>query len=660
MEEEERELDSKEQILVQKGQTNDGGGDGLWCLGDTKLLDYSDFFVAADNSSFFQDFNRQLANEGENISLDVAVEYAQTLWKNNFETSLESLSPEVQVHYSNLIQRLKDFTTNSELKVLDRSLSDAGFMGSYSSFDSPNRNQCALVQLAITCNPDNLSEFCREAGLTKHYTISETHWPELDNMSRVGLVLHEALYRYYLDLQQARKREQKTSSCQKSDSLSRDPRLTSSNVRLINYLLSQGRLLEFPELLESGDSGDGQGFLNSQQWVSVLNKLALDDQAKITGLRLDGGSMGSLNKLDPKITDNLLYLYGNRGSLSDLDCLPESMQSLVELGLSHNKLSSLVGMPQSLPQLKYLFLNNNSLKTLEGMLPSLPSLKFLMLRQNQLEALTGMSQDMPKLELLDLAENRLKSFEGMSDSLESLVDLNANENRLANLQGMSSHLPSLKYLSFSDNSLESLEGMTKELDSLKILGLNENKLTSLRHLPQSLENLEVLNLQGNSLTNLEFLPQDIGRLLTLSLDNNNLESFEYLPQKLDRLMALHAPGNNISSLKYLPLELPDLYTLELSGNKLTNLDGIPKLPFVLELNLSGNDLTDVSDFQLGETMFLEDVNLNDNDIKDVSSLISQQYNFSLEGNPIETSADACPIEGMNQSIVEFCRNYLAD
>lgn len=404
-------------------QENEGGGDGIRCQssGQVFLLDYSDFYVGSAHSEFFTSFVSKL-EEGD-FDLNRAISTAQQLLDINFDREGEPYLG----FYKAISEGLIEFSQKVEIQDFASELRDAGFMGAYFEEDETRDGSCRLVQLAITCRnaEDNSSRFCSEGNFTTLYTINREYWDRLSRIDQVGLILHEVIYRYYIDQINLFAPEEETIACRDGESKMRDIRFTSSNTRLLNYFISQGfgikdqnadRQRLFNELIE--------GFLDPEKWIEITNDLVQLGETKIDGLRLDGGSLSALRLLSDAVINNLKYLYGGGNELTNLNCLPERLPGLLELDLSHNQLTNLEGLPQELDSLQVLNLSGNLLTSLEGLPSVLPELRSLQLSKNRLKSLEHMPNELPELRSLYLFKNKLKSLEHMPNELPELRTLN--------------------------------------------------------------------------------------------------------------------------------------------------------------------------------------------------------------------------------------------
>lgn len=187
----------------------------------------------------------------------------------------------------------------------------------------------------------------------------------------------------------------------------------------------------------------------------------------------------------------------------------------------------------------------------------------------------------------------------------------------------------LRELDLSNNYLENLDIFTKiGFKCLNILNLNNNKISNLEPLQKaSFKSLTNLSLSNNKISNIDALgkvPFDILNKLNLSTNLiTDLEVFTNVPFK-DFLTYLNIGDNKISdsSSALSRINLPHLDSIDLSHNDIRDISGLAsdqyiKLRF---LNLGKNKINDIG---ILAKVYFRDLNtllLYDNQINDINVL----------------------------------------
>lgn len=248
----------------------------------------------------------------------------------------------------------------------------------------------------------------------------------------------------------------------------------------------------------------------------------------------------------------------------------------------------------------------DSLKTIA----SLPHLKELNLSNCSLSTLSGL-ENAESMEILDISNNTIRNLEPLSN-MSALSELYLQHNAVANLTVVGG-LPELTVLDVSYNALTSIAPLTGNVRLTK-LNASNNQIGDVSA-AASLPMLAELNLDYNSLTDISGL-SGCASLKTLTVSNNQLSGIDAL-SGMSTLERLDFSYNSVSSL-------PDfgansaMQVIDGSYNALESIDSIAKMADISYIYMDYNKLTSVD--ALADCFHLVQVNVYGNEIPDVSAL----------------------------------------
>ena len=248
----------------------------------------------------------------------------------------------------------------------------------------------------------------------------------------------------------------------------------------------------------------------------------------------------------------------------------------------------------------------DSLKTIA----SLPHLKELNLSNCSLSTLSGL-ENAESLEILDISNNTIRNLEPLSN-MSALSELYLQHNAVANLTVVGG-LPELTVLDVSYNALTSIAPLTGNVRLTKLNAAN-NQIGDVSA-AASLPMLAELNLDYNGLTDISGL-SGCASLKTLTVSNNQLSGIDAL-SGMNTLERLDFSYNSVSSL-------PDfgansaMQVIDGSYNALESIDSIAKMADISYVYMDYNKLTSVD--ALADCFHLVQVNVYGNEIPDVSAL----------------------------------------
>lgn len=295
-------------------------------------------------------------------------------------------------------------------------------------------------------------------------------------------------------------------------------------------------------------------------------------------------------------------------------------KSLISLNLRGNRISSLMlEEPVVLQNLNFLDVSNSQLKEIAPTsFVMMPSLLHLNLSHNfQLNTIPiKLFHPLSSLNLLDLSYNSLKA---LSPELFAKCE-------------------SLEWISLANNMINDIpEGTFDVLDKLVYLNLAGNNIVNLKSgIFVRLKSLKVLNLQKNHLTTFK------GEMFITWKSNGTFV------EKLD------LSDNQISYLFPTSFKVhPNLRIINLARNKFNFFPGelIAGLEYLQEIDLSGNVLKTLDEFDYGRLHRLRVIRLNDNEIEMISETAfhnsTQLQIIDLSNNNVEKIGERT-FQGLNR------------
>ena len=381
------------------------------------------------------------------------------------------------------------------------------------------------------------------------------------------------------------------------------------------------------------------------------------DMLTLTTLEIPNRGIEDLTGLAAAENLTKLVLYGN--NISDISELSE-MNLISSLHLSGNDISDISDL-SGLTNLEYLRLGDNDISDIWP-LSGLTNLTALFLRDNNISDISALSQ-LTNLTDLTLQNNNISDIPILS-RLTNLTALPLSGNDISDISALS-QLTNLEYLFLDDNDISDISALSG-LTNLQRLALDANNISDISALSQ-LTNLEHLFLRDNGISDISALSQ-LTNLTWLHLDGNqisdfspiaglteNLEKYSNENQKVvDPNAPVNIPDPNLRRVIADTLNTPQntpiaesdmaaLTTLEAVEQSITDLTGLASAINLEKLNLSGNNISDVSPIvNLG----IFRLYLSGNNISDISPLenLDSLSVLDLSGNNI---SDVSPIASWN-------------
>jgi protein phosphatase 1 regulatory subunit 7 len=243
----------------------------------------------------------------------------------------------------------------------------------------------------------------------------------------------------------------------------------------------------------------------------------------------------------------------------DVVPLSGTLEELVWVGTQGNKVTIIDGLSH-LTRLRVLCLRSNLLRSCAGLSSVIGTLEELELYDNQLRELEEL-EGARGLRLLDVSYNKLRSLQGLRGAAPLLEVLYAASNRLTEPIGdtLTACAHSLRRLDLGSNALPSMAGV-EVLVNLEELWLGKNKITQVEGLA-GLQKLRILDVQSNRLTCISGLCGGGGFVE----GEGQGEAAAAAPWTLPALEELYLGHQGLPSLDGLPA-LPSLKVLDVSGN----------------------------------------------------------------------------------------------
>ncbi|MBC6296255.1 LapB repeat-containing protein [Listeria sp. FSL L7-1517] len=204
----------------------------------------------------------------------------------------------------------------------------------------------------------------------------------------------------------------------------------------------------------------------------------------------------------------------------------------------------------------------------------------------------------------------LSEIDGGFPKLTTLTLLRHNANDYSFFKEVVGGFPQLKNLEVDNfNDLSVLEQVNGGLSTLRSLNLSDNpinnQLTELKNILDNNPNLYALYLNRTGIDDMSLFKNYDGllQLSHLDLSNNSIDDLDFLvnTKGLPNLSALKLKNNqldseDLNSLTNVPNDFPELTQLDLSDNQIDDLTAFShlKIPNLQACNLSSNQITDIS------------------------------------------------------------------
>ena len=225
------------------------------------------------------------------------------------------------------------------------------------------------------------------------------------------------------------------------------------------------------------------------------------------------------------------------------------------------------------------------------------------------------------LDKLDCTSKYIGDLTGI-EYAQNLSELTIDNNHIKDFTPLK-QLKMLKKLSIRNNAIKDISTIC-ELSSLTYLDVAKNSITNIDDIVK-LSNLTYINISNNSISNINVL-HNCSKLTNINASFNKIESLGSLLYTLQKLNVLDISNNNITEIPRIGRTV-NLEVLLAEENKISNIDGIKEMPKLYQLDLSDNQIKDLSVFNQYVSTTLKDklnLDLSYNKIKDISPL-SKKY-----------------------------------
>lgn len=261
---------------------------------------------------------------------------------------------------------------------------------------------------------------------------------------------------------------------------------------------------------------------------------------------------------------------------------------------------------------------------------------------------------MPHLCVVDLSGNAIEDIEPLMH-LESIKSLNLNDNKIKKITSACSSLRMYKLL-LANNQIADLTGLysltvLEEFDFSGNDYVEKKEQEELDFLEKSAETLKKVDLSENDFSDEELKKLEIcGKLEELKLNYNpRLSSLDFI-EKIETLKVLLVRGCNLSLIGSVGRN-ENLEELDLSYNYIETIENFFETSTELNVNLSGNKLTDITGIPSGRynKLLLYDNPLDEASINRLQQL--KGYLLGVTYNDYVTPKmsggfDVCYIEGV--------------
>lgn len=292
--------------------------------------------------------------------------------------------------------------------------------------------------------------------------------------------------------------------------------------------------------------------------------MTLEDLIYLTyleNLTVNGRNMSNLQDFAGLNHLKKLDLSGCRFPADGLKTIA-SLPHLKELNLSNCSLSTLAGL-ENAESLEILDISNNTIRNLEP-LSNMSALSELYLQHNAVTNLTVVGE-LPELTVLDVSYNALTSIAPLTGNVR-LTKLNAANNQIGDVSAAAS-LPMLAELNLDYNGLTDISGLSG-CASLKTLTVSNNQLSGIDAL-SGMSTLERLDFSYNSVSSLP----DFGANSAMQVIDGSYNALE-----------------SIDSIA----KMADISYVYMDYNKLTSVDALADCFHLVQVNVYGNEIPDVS------------------------------------------------------------------
>ena len=326
-----------------------------------------------------------------------------------------------------------------------------------------------------------------------------------------------------------------------------------------------------------------------------------------------------------------------------------------KLKLANNRITSLEQTDfEGINSLRVLDISHNALSEIkQDPFEKLWDLEELDISQNGVKVF-GVQAGLENLKKLNVASNQLTDLSPLGHFMQ-LTHLDASQNQIGSLaESVFSRGHTFAKVNLSHNAIHKIDRFAFHNTAQDVLDLSHNHLTSLTH--YAWRRIKKLYLHGNMIANISTDAfDDLNTLLVLNLASNSLTS---LPKHC---------FNNIYNLKWLSLSnnpigrhlestravatlnvLWKLETLKLShvGLRYIQMTLFANLTLLKNLDLSGNQLTQIPAGALSSLQRMDELDLKDNALTVVDPVVFTKiphlHKIDVSMNPLQCTCELMP------------------
>jgi Leucine-rich repeat (LRR) protein/serine/threonine protein phosphatase PrpC len=242
--------------------------------------------------------------------------------------------------------------------------------------------------------------------------------------------------------------------------------------------------------------------------------------------------------------------------------------------------------------------------------------------------------------VLSLSTNRIEELPPEIGSLKALRRLDVTNNLLRALPAEFAQLMRLEELYLAHNRFACCPAVLGALRQLVKLDLRSNRFRALPDELSGLCSLKTLDLGSNRFEGVPDVVCGLAALVDVNLSHNRVHELSTSLRSLGELTYMRLGHNRIRALPSSVGHMTGLMELDLSGNQLStvSVQDVGRLSYLGRLDLSGNRLRELPDAVVGELTYLQEVLLAHNHLERLPATLehcTQLEVLSARGNRIQ-------------------------
>ncbi|CAL6025268.1 Conserved_hypothetical protein [Hexamita inflata] len=341
--------------------------------------------------------------------------------------------------------------------------------------------------------------------------------------------------------------------------------------------------------------------------LTTARIMGLEKMRQLTDLNL------GLNAL----TDDSLEIIGSLNNLRSLDFSINRFESTDKI--------------QLLTQLQSLDLNQNHIKTIDS-LEFLTGLENLDISYNQVSKINKL-ENLVNMIVLNISHNKIDSIQSLHkmtnlvsfdisfnsiisveicNNFKMLRDLRTQKNKIQDFSTIMSHQNCLQTWQSEQNQLEDHDNVSPELTTRQITDLKmgqkyyQNNEQMLKKYQDKFTNNDISIYNDNQVMNLLFA--DVHKVKKITIENSENIIFDMSPVYVQVLSVRNSKLQHITNI----YQMEQIVDLDLSGNIIRDVSELGALVNLIHLNVSSNDIYRIDSFK--ELTKLQLLNVSNNKI----------------------------------------------